>query len=90
MNGANRGHACILANGVAHCHALSFADERQPRAPGLDAGPMSGFDGAKVDAAFFAGTAIKSNFLVNLGYGDPAGLFPLGPRFDFDDIARIE
>ncbi|MCA3860066.1 MAG: nitroreductase family protein, partial [Burkholderia sp.] len=57
---------------------------------GLDAGPMSGFDGAKVDAEFFAGTAIKSNFLVNLGYGDPAGLFPRSPRFDFDDIARIE
>ena len=48
---------------------------------------MSGFDGAKVDAAFFAGTAIKSNFLVNLGDGDPAGLFPRSPRFDFDDIA---
>lgn len=51
---------------------------------------MSGFDDAKVDAAFFAGTAIKSNFLVNLGGGDPAGLFPLGPRFDFDDIVRLE
>lgn len=51
---------------------------------------MSGFDDAKVDAACFAGTAIQSNFLVNLGHGDPAGLFPLGPRFDFDDIARIE
>ncbi|VWC95447.1 malonic semialdehyde reductase [Burkholderia contaminans] len=51
---------------------------------------MSGFDGAKVDAACFAGTAIKRNFLVNLGYGDPAGLFPRSPRFDFDDIARIE
>ncbi|CAB3975649.1 malonic semialdehyde reductase [Burkholderia cenocepacia] len=57
------------------------------RALGGDAGPMSGFDGAKVDAAFFAGTAIKRNFLVNLGYGDPAGLFPRSPRFDFDDIA---
>jgi 3-hydroxypropanoate dehydrogenase len=59
------------------------------RALGLDAGPMSGFDNAKVDAAFFAGTTIKSNFLVNLGYGDPAGLFPRSPRFDFDDIAHI-
>lgn len=48
---------------------------------------MSGFDGAKVDAAFVAGTAIKRNFLLNLGYGDPAGLLP---RFDFDDIARVE
>jgi 3-hydroxypropanoate dehydrogenase len=60
------------------------------RALGLDAGPMSGFDAAAVDAAFFAGTSIKANFLVNLGYGDPQGLFPRSPRFDFDDIARIE
>ncbi|AOI88144.1 malonic semialdehyde reductase [Burkholderia pseudomultivorans] len=59
------------------------------RALGLDAGPMSGFDAAKVDAAFFAGTTIRTNFLVNLGYGDPAGLHPRSPRFDFDDIARI-
>lgn len=50
---------------------------------------MSGFDGAKVDAAFFAGTAIKCDLLVNLGYRDPAGLFPRSPHFDFDDIARI-
>ncbi|KWZ49185.1 nitroreductase family protein [Burkholderia savannae] len=59
------------------------------RALGLDAGPMSGFDQAAVDAAFFAGTSIKSNFLVNLGYGDPAGLFPRSRRFSFDEIARI-
>ncbi|MBB3844294.1 malonic semialdehyde reductase [Xanthomonas arboricola] len=60
------------------------------RALGLDAGPMSGFDNAKVDAAFFAGTPIKSNFLVNLGYGDPAGLFARLPRLSFDEAARIE
>ncbi|QNH22938.1 malonic semialdehyde reductase [Xanthomonas sp. GW] len=60
------------------------------RSLGLDAGPMSGFDNAKVDAAFFAGTAIKSNFLVNLGHGDPAGLFPRLPRLSFDEAARIE
>ncbi|WP_234745009.1 malonic semialdehyde reductase [Burkholderia sp. WTPI3] len=59
------------------------------RALGLDAGPMSGFDAAKVDAEFFAGTSIPTNFLVNPGYGDPAGLFPRSPRVDFDDIARI-
>ena len=59
------------------------------RAVGLDAGPMSGFDNAKVDEAFFAGTAIKSNFLVNLGYGDPAGVFPRLPRLSFDEAARI-
>lgn len=60
------------------------------RALGLDAGPMSGFDGAKVDAAFFAGTALRSNFLVNLGYGAPAGVFPRSPRLSFDEAARIE
>ena len=59
------------------------------RALGLDAGPMSGFDNAKVDAAFFAGTAIKSNFLVNLGHGDPSGVFPRLPRLSFDEAARI-
>ncbi len=59
------------------------------RALGLDAGPMSGFDPAKVDAAFFAGTTIKSNFLVNLGYGDASGLFPRLPRLSFDEAARI-
>ncbi len=59
------------------------------RALGLDCGPMSGFDNAGVDAAFFAGTDIKSNFLCNLGYGDPAGVQPRSPRFAFDDIAKI-
>ena len=60
------------------------------RALGLDTGPMSGFDNTKVDEAFFAGTAIKSNFLVNLGKGDPASLFPRSPRLSFDEVARIE
>jgi 3-hydroxypropanoate dehydrogenase len=59
------------------------------RALGLDAGPMSGFDNAGVDAEFFAGTSVKSNFLCNLGYGDPAALRPRGPRFAFADIAQI-
>jgi 3-hydroxypropanoate dehydrogenase len=59
------------------------------RALGLDAGPMSGFDNAIVDAAFFAGTAIRSNFLVNLGKGDPASIFPRSPRLGFDEACRI-
>lgn len=59
------------------------------RALGLDTGPMSGFDNAGVDKEFFAGTAIKSNFLVNLGYGDVAKLFPRSPRPDFADFAKI-
>jgi 3-hydroxypropanoate dehydrogenase len=60
------------------------------RAVGLDAGPMSGFDTAKVDDAFFSGTNWKTNFLVNLGYGDPEGLFPRNPRLDIEDAARFE
>lgn len=60
------------------------------RALGLDCGPMSGFDSAAVDAAFFAGTTVRSNLLVNIGYGDPAGLHPRGPRLDFAEACRIE
>ena len=59
------------------------------RSLGLDCGPMSGFDNAGVDAAFFAGTEVKSNFLCNLGFGDPTGLKPRSPRFAFDEMARI-
>jgi 3-hydroxypropanoate dehydrogenase len=59
------------------------------RSLGLDCGPMSGFDNAKVDEAFFAGTNWKSNFLVNLGYGDASKLFPRSPRLAFDEAARI-
>src|SRR5690606_1512003 len=60
------------------------------RSLGLDAGPMTGFDHAKVDEAFFTGTAIKSEILVNLGHGDPASLYPRSPRLSFDEAARIE
>ena len=60
------------------------------RALGLDAGPMTGFDAAKVDEAFFAGTQLKSDILVNLGQGDPASIFPRSPRLPFDEAARIE
>ena len=60
------------------------------RALGLDCGPMSGFDNAKVDAAFFAGTHVKSNFLMNLGQGDPAAIFARSPRLPFDEACRIE
>ncbi|WP_158818861.1 malonic semialdehyde reductase [Methylocapsa sp. S129] len=55
------------------------------RALGLDAGPMSGFKPDLVDEAFFAGTSYRTNFLVNLGYGDPAGVLSRLPRLDFDD-----
>ena len=59
------------------------------RSLGLDAGPMGGFDKDKVDAAFFAGTSIKSNLLINIGYGDHTKLFPRSPRLDFAEIARF-
>jgi 3-hydroxypropanoate dehydrogenase len=59
------------------------------RALGLDCGPMSGFDNAKVDAAFFPGGKVKSNFLVNLGYGDPSKVRPRGPRLTFEEACRI-
>jgi 3-hydroxypropanoate dehydrogenase len=60
------------------------------RALGLDVGPMSGFDSAKVDAAFFPGSAIRSNFLCNLGYGDPEKLRPRSYRLSFGEACRIE
>jgi 3-hydroxypropanoate dehydrogenase len=59
------------------------------RALGLDCGPMSGFDQAGVDEEFFKGTTYKSNFLLNLGHGDPSALFPRSPRFEFEDVASI-
>lgn len=59
------------------------------RALGLDAGPMSGFDNAAVDAAFFAGTNTRSNFLINLGYGDVNKLHPRNPRLSFAQAAQI-
>jgi 3-hydroxypropanoate dehydrogenase len=59
------------------------------RALGLDAGPMSGFDAAGVDAAFWAGTAVRTNFLCSLGHADPAKTFPRSPRFDFAEVCEI-
>jgi 3-hydroxypropanoate dehydrogenase len=60
------------------------------RALGLDCGPMSGFDNAGVDATFFAGTTVRANFLINIGYGDASrDLFPRSPRLPFDEACRI-
>jgi 3-hydroxypropanoate dehydrogenase len=67
------------------------------RALGLDCGPMSGFDNAKVDAEFFTDTSgnpaafhqVKSNFLCNLGYGDEGKLFPRNPRLTFEEACRL-
>ena len=60
------------------------------RALGLDCGPMSGFNNAKLDEAFFAGTQIKSNFICALGYGDASKLFPRNPRLNFSETCRID
>jgi nitroreductase len=59
------------------------------RALGLDVGPMSGFDNKKLDELFFSGTSWKSNFICNLGYGEPAKLFPRLPRLSFDEACKI-
>jgi 3-hydroxypropanoate dehydrogenase len=59
------------------------------RALGLDVGPMSGFDNAGVDAEFFAGTNIKSNFIASIGYGTEENLFPRNPRLAFEEAAKI-
>ncbi len=58
------------------------------RAHGLDCGPMSGFNNEAVDAAFFPDGGYKSNFLLNIGYGEPTALHSRPPRLDVDEIAR--
>lgn len=60
------------------------------RALGIDTGAMSGIDKAKIDQTFFAGTPIKTNFVCNLGYGDPEHIFPRSPRLSFDEACRLE
>ena len=59
------------------------------RALGLDAGPMGGFDAAKVEAEFFPDGKIKANVIINIGYGDDAKLFPRNPRLTFDQMATV-
>jgi 3-hydroxypropanoate dehydrogenase len=59
------------------------------RSLGLDTGGMSGFDNAKVDAEFLSGYGWRSNFLVNIGHGDPEGLFNRSPRLDFDEACKL-
>ena len=59
------------------------------RALGLDCGPMSGFDAAQVDAAFWAGSTVKTNFICTLGTGDPAKVFPRSPRLSFEQACSL-
>jgi 3-hydroxypropanoate dehydrogenase len=75
----------VLRNGSLQGAYLIIA----ARALGLDCGPMSGFDNAKVDAEFFPDGRFKSNFLVNLGYGDASKLHPRNPRLEFSEACEI-
>jgi 3-hydroxypropanoate dehydrogenase len=72
-------------NGTLQCAYFMLA----ARALGLDCGPMSGFDNAAVDREFFPEGRVKSNFLCNLGYGDPSKLFPRSPRLEFDEACQV-
>jgi 3-hydroxypropanoate dehydrogenase len=81
---------------IAHTHAFRNSSLQgayfmlAARALGVDCGPMSGFDNAKVDAAFFPDGRFKSNFLCNLGKGDPAKVMQRLPRLGFDEACRLE
>jgi 3-hydroxypropanoate dehydrogenase len=81
----DKAHTVAFRNGSLQAAYLIMA----ARALSLDCGPMSGFDNAGVDREFFAGGAVKSNFLCNIGYGDASALKPRAPRFDFSEIAQI-
>lgn len=78
------GEVSAMRNGTLQGAYLMVA----ARALGLDCGPMSGFDNAGVDKAFFSGTRIRSNFLCRIGYGDPASVFPRNPRLSFEEAGR--
>jgi hypothetical protein len=76
---------CGACHGGLSAHSFSGSERGQAH----PCGPMSGFDNAKVDAAFFAGTTVKSNFLCNLGYGDASKLYPRSPRLDFEEACKL-
>jgi 3-hydroxypropanoate dehydrogenase len=81
----------------AHIEATAFRNSSlqggylmmAARALGLDCGPMSGFDAAAMDAAFWAGTTVRTNFVCALGYGDASRLFARGPRMSFDEACTL-
>ena len=87
----------IFAGNAALLHETAFRNGTlqgayfmlAARALGLDCGPMSGFDQQKVNAEFFPDGKWKSNFLINIGYGDTAKLFPRNPRLSFDEACRV-
>ncbi len=79
------GEITAMRNGTLQGAYLILA----ARALGLNCGPMSGFDNAAVDRAFFAGTRIQSNFICSLGYGKPESVWPRNPRFTFEEAGRF-
>ena len=79
------GRVHMMRNGTLQGAYLILA----ARSLGLDCGPMSGFSNDKVDAAFFAGTSVRSNFLCALGAGTTEALFPRGPRLQFDEACTL-
>jgi 3-hydroxypropanoate dehydrogenase len=86
-----------FASKPAHIEATAFRNSSlqggyfilAARAVGLDCGPMSGFDAGKLNAAFFAGTTVKVNFVCSLGRGDPVKVFPRSPRLSFEEACQI-
>jgi nitroreductase len=78
-------HASAFRNGTLQAAYFMMA----ARAVGLDVGGMSGFDTAKVDAAFWAGTSVKTNFICNVGYGDSSKVMGRLPRFEFAEVCKI-
>jgi 3-hydroxypropanoate dehydrogenase len=99
INSPELAEATAFRNGTLQGGYLILA----ARSLGLDCGPMSGFDNARVDQEFFppepvsegviddfkAAGRLRSNFLCNLGYGDPSGLHPRGPRLEFEEACRL-
>jgi 3-hydroxypropanoate dehydrogenase len=82
---ADRIQVATLRNGSLQGAYLMMA----ARSLGLDCGPMSGFNNAKVDEAFFAGTTVRSNFICSIGHGTDKDLFPRGPRLSFEEACTI-
>jgi 3-hydroxypropanoate dehydrogenase len=93
---ANPGFRDLFANSPELAQTTAFRNSTlqggyfilAARSLGLDTGPMSGFDNAKVDAEFFPPN-VKSNFLCNLGFGDHSKLFPRNPRLEFDETCKL-
>lgn len=79
----------VLSTAFRNCSMQGAYLIMAARALGLDCGPMSGFDNDLVDKEFFSGTAVKSNFLCNIGYGRKENLSGRAPRFNFEDVCQI-